>query len=208
MKKKYKVLLIIILLLMLIAVGCFVYKQFFYKSSVSPETPPIQITNQIEEYGYTLEDRDSSLFKEKFETLKTLLNHEEYDKNEYITLISELFIIDLYTISNKISKYDVGGLEYVYKDASSSLKSVVQNSIYKNVENNIDGTRNQSLPEVSSISVSSVTDYTYTMPDKSKVDGYKVVLSWTYVESLGYDTEGTLLLIPDGKKYGVVYFNP
>lgn len=208
MKKKYKVLLIIILLLILMVIGCFVYKQFFYKQEIPSENPPIQITNQIDEFGYTLEDRDTSLFKEKFESLKTLLNKEEYDKKEYITLISELFIIDLYTINNKISKYDVGGLEYVYTDAVSSLKSVVQNSIYKNVENNIDGTRSQSLPEVSSISVTSVTDYTYTMPDKSKVEGYKVVLSWSYVNSLGYDTEGTLLLIPNGNKYGVVYFNP
>lgn len=208
MKKKYKVLLIIILLLILMVMGCFVYKQFFYKQEIPSENPPIQITNQIDEFGYTLEDRDTSLFKEMFESLKTLLNQEEYDKKEYITLISELFIIDLYTINNKISKYDVGGLEYVYTDAVSSLKSVVQNSIYKNVENNIDGTRSQSLPEVSSISVTNITDYTYTMPDKSKVDGYKVVLSWSYVNSLGYDTEGTLLLIPDGNKYGVVYFNP
>lgn len=208
MKKKYKVLLIIILLLILIVIGCFVYKQYFYKPDVTPDTPPIQITNQIDEFGYTLEDRDTSLFKEKFESLKTLLNQEEYDKNEYITLISELFIIDLYTIDNKISKYDVGGLEFVYKDAVSSLKSVVQNSIYKNVENNIDGTRNQSLPEVSTIQVDSVSEYTYTMPDESKLDGYKVVLSWSYVNSLGYDTEGTLLLIPDDNKYGVVYFNP
>ena len=47
-----------------------------------------------------------------------------------------MFIIDLYTIDNKISRYDVGGLEYVYSGARESLKSVAEDSIYKTVENN------------------------------------------------------------------------
>ena len=54
----------------------------------------------------------------------------------------------------------------------------------------------------------SISDYEYIMPDESTVSGYRVALSWTYTENLGYDTEGVLVLIPDGNKMGVVYFNP
>jgi len=208
MKKKYKVLLAIIITLILIGIGLYCYKRFFYKKIDDKPITTVTVTNSIDEYGYTLEDRDTELFKTKFEELKNLLNQEEYDKENYVTLISELFIIDLYTIQNKLSRYDIGGLEYVYPDAVESFKSVVQNSIYKTVENNLDNSRTQELPEVASIEVNSIDDYTYIMPDKSTVQGYKVTLSWTYQKSLGYDTKGTLLLIPTDKKVGVVYFQP
>ena len=130
MKKKYKIALIVILILVLIGVGIFGYFFFFYEKPV--EEPPVrevQITNTIEEYGYNLDDRDTALFKEKFEELKTLLNEENYNVEEYISLVSQLFIIDLYTIDNKISRYDVGGLEYVYSGAVSSFQSVIEGSI-------------------------------------------------------------------------------
>ena len=209
MKKKYKITLIVILILVLIGVGIFGYFFFFYEKPV--EEPPVrevQITNTIEEYGYNLDDRDTALFKEKFEELKTLLNEENYNVEEYISLVSQLFIIDLYTIDNKISRYDVGGLEYVYSGAVSSFQSVIEGSIYKTVENNLDDSRTQELPEVATITVDSIKETTFTMPDESVVNGYGVDLSWTYVEELGYDTSATLILIPDQQKYGVVYYDP
>ena len=83
----------------------------------------------------------------------------------------------------------------------------MESSIYKTVENNLDDTRTQSLPEVSDISVDDISEYDYTMPDDTEVSGYRVKLSWTYKTNMGYDTKGTLVLIPDGVKYGVVYFN-
>ena len=209
MKKGYKIALIVIIIMALIGVGIVGYFFFFYEKPVA-ETPvnEVQITNTIEEYGYNLDDRDTALFKEKFEELKNLLNEENYDVEEYVSLISQLFIIDLYTIDNKISRYDVGGLEYVYSEAVSSFQSVVEGSIYKTVENNLDGSRTQDLPEVASVTVDSIKETTFTMPDESVVNGYGVNLSWTYVEKLGYDNSATIILIPDQQKYGVVYYDP
>ena len=208
MRKKYKILMIVIISVAVILGGLLIYQKFFYKETVETPVNTVTVTNTIDEYGYTLEDRDTALFEEKFHELETLLNQEEFDQEEYVSLVSQLFIIDFYTIDNKISRYDIGGLEYVYTDAVASLKSVAQNSIYKTVENNLDNTRTQDLPEVASITVDSISDYEYIMPDESTVSGYRVALSWTYTENLGYDTEGVLVLIPDGNKVGVVYFNP
>lgn len=208
MKKKKIVVLIILLLIIFIGLGGYVYFKFMKPKTVEEQPTVFEVTNQIDSYGYTLEDRDTELFKATFEELKSLLNEEDYDKEKYVSLISKLFIIDLYTIDNKISRYDVGGLEYVYSGAKESLKSVAEDSIYKTVENNIDKSRTQKLPEVSSIEVSIVEPYTFKMPDDTTSDGYKVKLSWEYKESLGYDTSGTIVVVPDGElKYGVVYFN-
>ena len=208
MKKKKIVVLVILLLFIFIGLGVYVYFKFMKPKPVEQQPTVFEVTNQIDSYGYTLEDRDTELFKTNFEELKSLLNEEDYDKEKYVSLVSKLFIIDLYTINNKISRYDVGGLEYVYSGARESLKSVAEDSIYKTVENNIDKSRTQKLPEVSSIEVSSVETYTFKMPDDTTSEGYKVKLSWEYKESLGYDTSGTIVVIPDGElKYGVVYFN-
>ena len=209
MKKRYKVMIIILLVVLLVASAIGIYF-FFFRNKPVEQLPvnEIQITNSIEEFGYTLDDRDTKIFKEKFEDLKKILAEEEYDVEEYVSLVSQLFVLDLYTIDNKISRYDVGGLEYVYPDAVSSFQSVAENSIYKTIENNLDDTRTQDLPEVSEITLDSISETTFIMPDESKVDGYAVKLSWDYVERLGYDNSATLILISSEKKYGVVYFEP
>jgi len=207
MKKEKKILIILIIILLVVGVGLGVYFKIFKQEKI--EEPPIneiKVTNTIEEYGYTLEDRDTEYFKEKFEELKELLNEEDFEKEEYIKLVSELFIIDLFTIDNKISRYDVGGLEFVYKDSVESFKTVLQNSIYKTVENNLDGTRTQTLPIVKDVTASEISETTYTMPDESVVDGYRVSLSWSYEKDLGYDEKGVIILIPEEKKIGVVFY--
>lgn len=210
MKRKYKIFLWLIVYFIIFAIGLFVYFSFFKTKDVVEQPPvnEIKITNSIDEYGYHLEDRDSELYKEKFEALKVLLEEENYSKDEYIKLVSELFIIDLYTIDNKISRYDIGGLDFVYQEAQESFRTVIQNSIYKTVENNLDDTRTQSLPVVSSIEVDSISEITYTMPDESNVDGYRVSLNWTYETSLGYDDSAVLILIPENNKMSVVFYKP
>lgn len=209
MKKSVKIFLILLFLLLIIGVGIVVYLKI--SKPTQEEIPPVnevKVTNTIDKYGYTLEDRDKELFIEKFEELKTLLNEENYDKETYIKLISELFIIDLYTISNKISRYDIGGLEYVYQDARESFKTVAENTIYKTVENNLDDSRNQKLPTVSSTKITEISETTYNMPDETTVDGYKVNISWEYEEDYGYDSSAVLILIQENEKWGVVFYKP
>ncbi len=208
MKKKIIIVVILILLVLIgsVAVGYF----FFYKRPVvsSNNVPEVKVTNEIANFGYTLDDRDSELFKEKFNDLKTLLETENYDEEEYVSLVSQLFVIDLYTIDNKISKYDIGGLEYVYEPARESFKSVVMDSIYKTVVNNIDKKREQILPIVDTIEVNDITATTYELPDESVHEAYLVSLSWGYETALGYDTDASILLFKNDQRYDVVSFEP
>ena len=206
MKKKYKKIIIVLVLLLLLVFGAFAYCKFFKSRPVDTPIKEVKVTNTIENYGYNLEDRDTKLYKDKYEKLKELLSKDDYDKDEYIKLISELFIIDLYTIDNKISRYDVGGTEFMYTGAVSSFKASVENSLYKTVENDLEDNRNQALPVVSSIEITNYEPTTYEMPDQTVIDGYKVNLSWQYEKDLGYDDTGVLIVIPDGNKMGVVFY--
>ncbi len=209
MKKKKKVLIIVIVIIVLIGIGIGSYFLFFRsKPNEDISVPEVKVMNKIDGYEYTLDDRDTEVFKEKFEELKKLLESESFEEEDYVSLVSELFIIDLYTIDNKISKYDVGGLEYVYEPARDSFKSMAMDSIYKTVINNIDKKREQSLPIVASTTVNEITPNTYEMPDESEVESYDVDISWDYESSLGYDNEGVITLIKNDNRIDVVAFNP
>ncbi len=209
MKKKYKIGLIIIgtiiFFLAIFAVWKFVLK------NESQEKPPITnittVTNQIEGYNYTLEDRDSELFNELFKELKTNLESGNVNEEEYAKTIAKLFIVDLYTINNKISKYDIGGLEYLYEGATNSFRAKVLDSIYKTVEDNSYKTRTQELPEVNNIEIDDINKNTYQMENQTFAS-YEISLSWNYKKDFGYDKKGIVIAVKKENKLHIVSFQP
>ncbi|NLC48285.1 MAG: hypothetical protein GX758_02880, partial [Tenericutes bacterium] len=92
MKKKHDKIIIIIFIIVGISLfttlGINVYTDFFKDTSVKKEI------DSIEFYGYTLNDNDTDLYKEKFKALSKVLNEKTIDYNEYAKLISQMFIID------------------------------------------------------------------------------------------------------------------
>ena len=73
------------------------------------EDKPAEIVelDSIPKYGYVLADRDTPLYKDTFDQLREVLTNEEVNFDEYAKLLAELYIIDLYTIDNKMNQYDV-----------------------------------------------------------------------------------------------------
>lgn len=140
----------------------------------------------IKEYGYTLEDRDKKLFKGLFKELETELKKEEPDFKIYATLVSKLYVVDLYTIDNKVNLYDVGGIEFLHPDARANFELKVQDTIYKYVEDNSYDERSQKLPIVESIEVKELKETKIKVGEKT-YDGYNISLEWSYEEDLGYD---------------------
>ena len=137
-----------------------------------------QEVDSISGYEYKLEDRDTTLYKNTFTELKKTLENENIDYPKYAELVSELYIIDLYTINNKVTKY-----EYV--------------------EDNSSGKRKQDLPEVKSIQIVETNHSKFNIDD-SEFDGYSIQLKWDYVKDLGYDTESIVNLVETENKVYVV----
>ncbi len=203
MKKKYKRILIIILIVVLLAIISFVIYKILLNNKTEEEV--VNVVDSISEYGYNLDDRDTELMKSVYEELKNILNSDEIDYELYASALARLFVIDLFTMDNKINKYDVGGSEYVYPDALENFKLNVEDTLYKHMENNSSGKRKQDLPEVSSIEVLSNETDEYTIGENS-FDSYIVNLSWQYVSDLGYDNNALITLINlDNKLYVVEY---
>ena len=122
-----------------------------------------------------------------------------------------MYIVDLYSINNKLNKYDISA-ELIWPTIADNYKTQVMDTLYLYVEDNSKGQRNQSLPEVNAIEVDKITETKYVYnngTDKDKTDdvtydAYEIELSWTYRVKLGYDTKATVYVINDNDKLYVV----
>ena len=156
--------------------------------------------DSLEMYGYTLDDLDSNLYKEYFNKLKVTLNKDHINYEDYAKELVMLYVADFYTLSNKITSSDIGGVEFIPTDMVENFK---MHAMYNHVENNIYGDRKQELPTVKSVDISEVVKTSYTYKDK-EYDAYKVSATWQYVSDMGYDKEGIFYLIKDNNKLYIV----
>ena len=202
-KTKKRIDVFIIVLFILIGVGLFGYTGYVAYKSITDTPTKTKELRSLELYGYKLSDTDTELFSNTFKELELVLNEDIIDYSKYAELLSKLFVIDVFTLNNKLASTDIGGLDYLHKDLKENFKENMGATLYKNVENNLDGTRTQKLPEVSSINVTSIEETKYTY-ENEEYDGYNVSLSWEYVEDLGYEKSIKLTLIKDNGKLYVV----
>ena len=208
MKGKYKVLLIIIIVLIIVVIFFLGVKNFAKKDDNKvPEIINIPVLESIEKYGYSLHERDSKVMKDTYEELKTVLNSDNIDYEEYAKCLAKLFVIDLWTMNNKTNRYDVGGIEYVYPDNVNNYKLNVENTIYKGIENNVDGKRKQELPAVKSIISIDLQTGTYKIKDKDE-DSYIVSLEWDYDKDLGYESKAIITIVKKDNKLYVAQYVP
>ena len=178
-------------------VGYKVYVDFF------GDNAPDKKLVSLDLYGYTLSKNDTALYKDNFKALEKTLNEEHINYEEYAKLLSKLFIIDVFTLNNKLSSTDIGGLEFLYKPLRENFKENMGNTLYKNIQVNLDGKRTQNLPEVTNIEVTEVfpTKYTY---NKVEYEAYLITLKWEYKQDLGYEKTMKLTLIREDNKLYVV----
>ncbi len=202
MTKKRKIIdIIIIILFILIGVGLFGYTYYAAKESLSKKEPAKKELRSLELYGYKLSDTDTEIYSNTFKELEIVLNEDIIDYSKYAELLAKLFVIDVYTLNNKLTSTDIGGLDFLHKDLKENFKDNLGATLYKNVENNLEGNRTQKLPEVKEVNITNIEETTYTY-DKEEYSGYIVTLDWNYVEDLGYDKSIKLTLI---RENGMLY---
>lgn len=170
--------------------GYRVYNDFFNKPDTKKEIESIGL------YGYSLHDRDSRAYKDTFKELSKALSTNNIDYKNYATLASKLFIMDLFTLNNKLGSTDIGGLQFIHKDLKENFKENMGDTIYKYVEINVDGKRTQELPVVKEVTVSNVLETKYTYNNKD-YPAYAVTTNWEYEKDLGYQKSMKITFIKD-----------
>lgn len=191
MKIRYKIILSLFFFLILLSLIIY-FLSFTNKSVVT-----YNVIDSIEGYGYTLDDRDSEYFVSEFNILKDMLSESEVDYEEYSSQLSKLFIIDFYSLYNKVNKYDVGSTEYIIDDFASNFSLKASETIYKYI-GIIDD-----LPEVVDVNIVSNDTVTFDYNDET-YDAYEVYLEWEYKKDYGYDKKGYITLILEDNKIYVV----
>lgn len=199
--KLFYFVMISLILVVIIIIGLKFTFEFLVKDDKNVVTK--KELDSLELYGYTLDDYDSDLYKEYFNDLKNTLNSKEVNYEDYAKEIVKLFVSDFYTLDNKLTSSDIGGVEFIPSDMVENFKMHAGDTMYNHVENNIYGDRKQELPTVKSVNISEVVETSYTYKDK-EYDAYKVSATWEYVSDMGYDKEGIFYLIKDNNKLYIV----
>lgn len=178
LKKKAKIVLISLAVLIIGVLGVVAYKKLFTKEQVK-ET---KIISSIKKYDYHLKDNKSKKYQSYFKELNKILSEKEVDEEKYASKISEMFIVDFFSLNDRSAKTDVGGVDFVHPDALENFLQNAENTYYKNLESNIYGNRKQQLPTVDTITIESVEKTSYSYNDAEDSNAYLVKASWTYTE--------------------------
>ena len=196
-KKRYTSIIIILVILLILGIIGFIYLNKDEEKSV------IKVERTIPGYEYTLEENEIEIYKDTFKKLESILDEEEIDKEEYAKCISELFIIDFYTLDNKLSKNDIGGVQFVYPSIKDNFVEKARSTFYKYLE--VKEGRTQSLPVVSEITSVLAEKTLFKVKDtKENKEAYKVSISWKYEENLDYEKEADLYVVEESNKLYII----
>lgn len=192
---------VLLVIVLFIIAGLVLYAYGYFKRTNNEVVNTTSVYNTIDKYGYNLNDNVTEYYKQEFEKLKSLETDEDI-----ATQVAKLFVIDLYSIDYKINKYEVTSMQYFHSAKREMHRQKVIDTIYSLVQDNSYDDRNQSLPEVSEVTVKKVEQKEYKMGEE-KVDSYVVTLGISYVKDLGYDKTAEVILAKDGNNYSVVSYD-
>ena len=133
-----------------------------------------------------------------------LLKKDKIDEEEYAKELTKLFVLDFYTLSDKVANTDVGGTDFVHTDAKNNFLEKAEDTIYKYVENNMYGGRKQDLPTVKEVTIDSVKKTSFTIDKVTDDKAYQVTASWTYDSENDYQNKATFTFVHEDKKLSLV----
>lgn len=198
-KKSVRIAILIVLALAVIA-GIYFGVKYFIDKNKQKEA---EIVEKIDAYGYYLENDAPKAYKTIFKELTNLLKEEEVNKEEYAKKVALLLAIDYYNLGNKVSKNDIGGIQFVLEDYRTNFFEESAATVYKYIENNLYGNREQELPKIESATIKEITEIEYELGETS-YKGYQATVTLVYEKDLGYPADVTIKMIDKENKLEVV----
>lgn len=194
-----KIIYIVIIFICIILLYINLKSSFSSKSSIEKTQ-----VEKIENYNYNLHSNDTDIYKDKFQELKTILEKEEINDKDYATLVAELFVIDFYTLDNKITNRDIGGTEFIHPNMLKEFSNKARGTIYKNITNNLYGDRKEKLQVVKNVKVTSIDNIKYQNNDINTDNAYQIKIDIEYEKDLKYQESVTLTLVKQNEKIYIV----
>ena len=201
LKKKVIVLIVLIIILILLITGGLIYKNL----SKNKTNSTVKVLDKIPEYGYVLKDNEPKIYKDLFKKLAEVLKEDNVDYDEYARIISQMAVIDFYNLDNKQSKNDIGGTQFIRSENVDNFILEASETVYKYIEQNLDGKRKQNLPVVKSSEIKDLKNEKYKYKKINDDNAYDVKVNIDYEEDLGYPKEVEVKLMHTDKKLEIYY---
>lgn len=198
--------MLVIILLFLILLG---YKLMNNSKNITDDENDIvdiqeeTINNDL--YNYSINNRSTDYQKQLFTELEITITEDIIDMEKYATTLTKLFISDLFTLDNKKGSSDITSSQYVYDSYQDNFELMVKDTIYDNIELNIDKTRKQKLPVVKNVIVNSINRDVFLLDD-TVIDNeaFYIDITIQYEEDLGYSTIYKVVLVNNDNVLQVV----
>lgn len=198
--KKQKIIVVTIISIIIIFL---MYLTFNHFQKEPEHKDNNEIVDEIEGFNYQLTINQTSLFKDLFQDLSKLLANDDYEEEEYAKLIAQLFIIDFYDLNSKITKNDIGGLQFVLTAIKDNFELKAKDTIYHHVESNLYGARKQELPVVTRVNVITINPFSFVADDLTDDKAYLVNVEWEYQADLEYQNTAEITLVHEGSKLSI-----
>lgn len=203
MKKNKNVLFritFLIVILLFLFIGYQLYNSFY--SQINDNK--VKVIDIIEGYQYKLKDNNSKLYISYFKKLDKLLEDENYNEEEYVKLISSMFIIDFFTLQNKNSKNDIGGTDFIHEDIRDNFIEQSRSTFYKYINiNKVDS----NLPIVKEITNINVINKQFKHEKINDMNAYSVNIDWIYEAENDYQNSANLTLVHKDNKIYIIEMN-
>ena len=200
-RKKAKVGPIILLLVVVFVVAGYL----IYNSR--PKLQVVSVVKEIDGYNYYLEDNATNIYKDNFNKLEEELKDNKIDEENYAKLVGKLFVIDYYTLNNKITNKDIGGVQFIHSNLKNDFINKASETIYKYVKNDLYGDRKQNLPEVKNVDVKEFKEIKYKNKDYRDDHGYELEIEVKYKKDYDYPKSVNLKIIHEDNKLVIVEIN-
>lgn len=107
---------------------------------------------------------------------------------QYASTIAQNFVADFFTLSNKTSRNDIGGLQFLADDIFEYFYDYVLNTFYLHLNHHITNFGSDSLPTVGTITVLNSESILYALsideyPGTEDLPLVQVDLEWTYLST-------------------------
>ncbi len=182
-KKDNKIIVFITIgIVLLIGAAFLMIKNSFKKTPVKEVKKLDDI--KVKEIDYTLYDNKSDLYKEYFGELKDVLTKDKVDDLEYAKVVAKLFVTDFYSLEDKKTNTDVGGLDFIHPDMKENFILKATDTLYKYVESNVYGDRKQELPKVTKVEIKNAEAKPLTYDKYTDGLVYVVTVTVTYKKDL------------------------
>lgn len=197
-KKKNKFVLLILFTLVILIIIVIILSLTTKKDNKEQDVKEVKKVDVIDKYGYYLEEDVTEYYKILYKELKDITSKDEVDYEQYAKIVAKLFVTDVFTLDNKVTSSDVGGLQFIYPDFREDFIKINQSGLYSNILSNIYNDRIQELPIVKEVNINSIKETIFNYNNK-EYKGYSVELSISYEKDLSYPTTYKLTIIKEEK---------